>query len=78
MIDEDRKKLNDFFESLKKEKDTFIGYPVNTVFDYSELFKFLSIPLNNIGDPFCSSYYVLDSREIEREVLDWFAKLQCQ
>ena len=75
MIDEDKKILNDFFKSLEVGKETFIGYPVNTLFDYSELFKFLSIPLNNIGDPFSSSYYGLDSREMEREVLDWFAKL---
>jgi len=69
------KKLKAFYESLEKEEKTFVGYPVNTSFDYSELFNFLSIPLNNVGDPFCSSYYGLDSREFEREVLDWFASL---
>jgi histidine decarboxylase len=71
----DRKRLKDFYKRLKKEKKTFVGYPVNSAFDYSELFDFLSIPLNNVGDPFCSSYYGLDSREIEREVLEWFADL---
>ena len=39
------------------------------------MYDFLSIPLNNVGDPFCSSYYGLDSREFEQEVLNWFAKL---
>ena len=60
---------------LGKRKDRFIGYPVNCAFDYSELFCFLSIPLNNVGDPFYSGYYGLDSREYEIEVLDWFAQL---
>ena len=71
----DTKKLKNFYESLKREKESFIGYPVNTSFDYSELFEFLSNPLNNVGDPFSSSYYGLDSREFEMEVLNWFAKL---
>ncbi len=71
----DKNKLNKFLSETRVEKDTFIGYPVNCCFDYSELFEFLSIPLNNIGDPFSSSYYGLDSRSFEREVLDWFAKL---
>ena len=69
------KKLKAFYESLENEEKTFVGYPVNTSFDYSELFDFLSIPLNKVGDPFCSSYYGLDSREFEREVLDWFASV---
>jgi len=70
-----KKQLEDLYKRLRKEEETFIGYPVNSSFDYSELFNFLSIPLNNVGDPFCSSYYGLDSREFEREVLDWFAQL---
>ena len=75
MTKKEKKRLEDFLDFLKKEKETFIGYPVNAIFDYSDLFDFLEIPLNNVGDPFCSSYYGLDSREFEREVLNWFAKL---
>ena len=71
----DRKRLNNFREDLKKEIKTFVGYPVNCEFDYSDLFDFLSYPTNNVGDPFSSSYYGLDSREFEVEVLEWFAKL---
>ena len=75
MNKKDEKRLKDFYKRLQEEEKTFIGYPVNCAFDYSDLFNLLSIPLNNVGDPFCSSYYGLDSREFEREVLDWFAKL---
>ncbi len=75
MTNKDKKRLKKFKESIEREKKKFIGYPVNCNFDYSELFDILSTPLNNVGDPFCSSYYGLDSREIEREVLNWFADL---
>ena len=68
-------RLRNFCSDLEKRKSKFIGYPVNCRFDYSELFDFLSIPLNNVGDPFYSGYYGLDSREFELEVLDWFAKI---
>jgi histidine decarboxylase len=68
-------RLKKFCNDLEKRKPRFIGYPVNCDFDYSELFGFLSLPLNNVGDPFYSGYYGLDSREFELEVLDWFAKL---
>ena len=71
----DKGKLKKFFDYLDKDKHSFIGYPVNCNFNYSELYDFLSIPLNNVGDPYCSSYYGLDSRDLEREVVDWFARL---
>ena len=70
MTSEDKKKLKQFKKSIEEEKKTFIGYPVNCDFNYSELFDILSTPLNNVGDPFQSSYYGLDSREFERKVLE--------
>ena len=75
MNKEDKKKLKEFKKSIEEGKKTFIGYPCNCKFDYSELYTILDTPLNNVGDPFCSSYYGLDSRELELEVLEWFAKL---
>ena len=71
----DKKKLKSFLKLLKEKRRTFIGYPVNTTFDYSEISDFLDFPINNVGDPFDSSYYGINSREFETEVLDWFAKL---
>jgi len=68
-------KLKKFLALLRKKKETFLGYPVNTDFDYSEISQFLGFPINNVGDPFDSTYYGLNSREFEVEVLDWFAKL---
>ena len=62
-------------KELIKEDETFFGYPSNAAFNYKELFKFLKFPLNNVGDPFLDSSYQLSTRDFEREVLSFFAKL---
>jgi histidine decarboxylase len=70
-----KEELKNFLSLLDKKKRTFVGYPVNTTFDYSEISSFLKYPINNIGDPFDSSYYGINSRSFEVEVLNWFAEL---
>ena len=47
----------------------FAGYPVNTQFDYSELYPLLAFASNNVGDPFGYSRYQLNTHETEREVV---------
>ena len=52
MNEKDKLKLNSLLESLQEGKETFIGYPVNTIFDYSEISDFLfskSIVIKNTG-----------------------------
>ncbi len=71
----DLQKIKNFEALVKGQEKTFVGYPVNTQFDYSDLYGLLSYPLNNVGDPFAEGYYHLNSREFELEVLDWFARL---
>ncbi|NLR77720.1 histidine decarboxylase [Chitinophaga eiseniae] len=53
----------------------FLGYPVSKDFDYSPLLPFLQYPLNNLGDPFVPSTYGVGSREMEKEVVSFFADL---
>lgn len=63
---------------MKKAQDRaefFIGYPIAQDFDYSELYPLLSLPLNNVGDPQIESTYDLNSRSLEKEVLEFFATL---
>jgi len=55
--------------------DNFLGYPCTGSFDYSDVFPFMSYPLNNIGDPFKRTNYHLNTHDIEKEVLYWFAEL---
>ena len=57
------------------ESKTFVGYPCTCIFDYSELFRFLQFPINNVGDPYAPSTYRVNTKDIEQEVLAWFAEL---
>ena len=70
-----QKRLDDLERFLAESKKTFIGYPCVANFDYSELYRFLKYPLNNVGDPFSDGQYHIHTRDFEVEVLDWFAKL---
>lgn len=69
------KRLKDKKKEIKRLAQSFLGYPNNTAFDYTPLFDFLRYPLNNIGDPYDDSSYLLGTREFEREVLAFFARL---
>ena len=71
----DRTRLDEFYRDVQKQAGTFAGYPVSGEFDYHELFRFLSYPLNNVGDPFTPCIYHMHTREFECEVLEWFAQL---
>ncbi|RYZ36932.1 MAG: histidine decarboxylase, partial [Sphingobacteriales bacterium] len=70
-----RKALQDLLASVQENTAHFLGYPVSKDFDYSELMPFLQYPLNNLGDPFVDSTYAVDSREMEKEVVQFFAEL---
>jgi histidine decarboxylase len=72
---EDKKTLDDIYSKLEKASQNFAGYPCNTEFDYSELYRFLNFTVNNIGDPFHHSNYHLNTHEIEQEVIRFFASL---
>ncbi len=68
-------RLNEFFQFLQGEADHFLGYPCTRNFDYTPLYRFLSLPMNNVGDPFIESRYHINSHEYEREVIAYFAEL---
>ncbi len=72
---EDEGRLDDFYRAMEKESSRSLGYPSNAVFDYSDLYRFLRFPLNNIGDPFVESTFRVHSRSFERVVLRFFAKM---
>ncbi len=72
---EDASVLSRLIQHLEDAATTFVGYPCNGRFDYSELFPFLSHTVNNLGDPFVPSNYRINTREIECEVVRFFAEL---
>lgn len=71
----DQKTIDELLAKVKNNTKDFLGYPVSKDFDYSELFPFLNYPMNNLGDPFVDSTWAVDSREIEKEVIAFFAEL---
>ncbi len=71
----DERRLEELLEYVRKQAQTFVGYPCRGYFDYSRLFDFLYYPINNVGDPFAPCTYRVHTREVEREVLQWFAEL---
>lgn len=75
LSDEDRDRLDHLYRMLEHESAHFLGYPCNRRFDYSELDRFLAFPINNVGDPYVSSNYHLQTHAFEREVLAVFEQL---
>ncbi len=73
--EESQQKLNLLKEQLTSARDTFLGYPVSKDFDYSALNEFFQFPINNLGDPFEQGTYRVQTHEMEREVVAFFAKL---
>ena len=74
LSDPDRARLDKLYQDLLAMGPYSVGYPCNQVFDYSELYRFLSLPINNVGDPFSGSNYRLNTHEFEREVVRDFAR----
>ncbi len=75
LSDRDMARLDALYEQLCLANADSIGYPGAKDFSYVDLASFLTLPLNNIGDPFSKSTYRVDTREIEREVVSFFADL---
>ncbi len=73
--DSDKQRLQDLLQKVAADTGNFLGYPVSKDFDYTALAPFLKYPLNNLGDPFVDSTYAVGTRELEREVIEYFADL---
>lgn len=71
----EQERLEDYMHKVVQRANNFIGYPIATDFDYSDLYPLLKYPLNNVGDPLLESTYDLNSCSIEREVVQFFAEL---
>lgn len=67
--------MDELEAKLRYALTSFIGYPCNVNYDFSEVTKFINIHINNVGDPNTSSTYKANTKDIERDVLSWFAEL---
>ena len=68
-------KIDEVLNKIVQGKEKILGYPVSKDFDYSRLYEFLKHPINNVGDPFESSTCKVQTHEMEREVVRFFANL---
>lgn len=75
LSDEDKKKLDLLYERMVAKSHTFLGYPTNANLDNQFLARFMDLTINNVGDPFVSSNYGVNTLDFECEVLDFFADL---
>ncbi|TXC82109.1 histidine decarboxylase [Luteibaculum oceani] len=71
----DRERITELKKETENASEFCIGYPVARDFDYSEIADFLSLAINNIGDPFEEGTYKVETHPLEREVIGFFAKL---
>lgn len=71
----DEARLDKLHAELTERAHNLIGYPTNIAFDYRGLERFLTFPMNNVGDPYGDSLYAINCHEFEREVIDFFAQL---
>jgi len=71
----DFEKLSNLKTNIMNARDSFLGYPVSKDFDYSALNEFLQFPINNLGDPFEDCTYKVQTHDLEKEVIGFFAKM---
>ena len=75
LSEQDKSRLQRHLDDLGRYAATELGYPCAFDIDYRPLEAFLAYSQNNVGDPFASGSYRLNSHEFEREVLAFFAEL---
>ena len=72
---EAQKRIDGLLWEFQVGADHQAGYPVNQDFDYAQLYPLLEYCANNVGDPFRSSHYQINTHLFEREVVHRAARL---
>jgi histidine decarboxylase len=74
--DRQKKALGQLETYLKAQQENFLGYQMNEKLNYSKKLSFmLDVHTNNIGDPFINGNCTVNTKIMERAVLDYFANL---
>ena len=68
-------RLDALYERLVSDRKVTIGYPCDSRFDYTPLYRFMEFAVNNLGDPFSGSNVRMNTHDFEREVIMSFARL---
>ena len=69
------KDLNKVLERISTNNASFLGYPLAKDFSFKEFAPFLDLCLNNVGDPESPSTLTIDTKEIERKCIVFFAEM---
>jgi histidine decarboxylase len=68
--------LKEFKNYIEVQKEHFLGYQANQDIEFqSETSPFLNYHVNNIGDPFTDGNFTINSKIMEKAVLDYYATL---
>lgn len=67
--------LEKIYRDLQSRKGMSLGFLSNQSFDYTAIFPFFNMHISNIGDPFLANSTLLNARDLEQEVLEYFAML---
>jgi len=68
--------LGNFKGYIETQKEHFLGYQANQDIEFeSETAEFLNYHVNNIGDPFTNGNFTINSKVMEKEVLEYYARL---
>lgn len=67
--------MDNIISRIREQTSTFIGYPLNAAYDYTDVVKSFATNINNVGCPYTQSTLQIDTKDIERDVLRFFADL---
>ena len=71
-----RRALSEFQTHEALQKANFLGYQANQALHFrGDYAQYLDDHINNIGDPFSESHFTVNSKMMERAVLDYYASL---
>jgi histidine decarboxylase len=70
-----QQQLQTLLAQSQKEYGHFIGFPAALDFDYTELAPLMTMFMNNVGDPGVEAFHGAHTKEFEREVVAFCAKL---
>lgn len=74
-------KLAEFNQYIRARRQTFLGYPCNGFIRLEKFFKWWEqsslskSPLNDVGNPYTTTLYTLNTHRFELTVIDYFANL---
>jgi len=67
--------LEEIYQNLHSRRGLSLGFLSNQSFDFEAVSPFLNLHISNIGDPWLARNTLLNTREQEKEVLEYFAGL---